>query len=159
MESIESVMREYNNMQNTMKELILFGKFPKAKTLLKDIDYAIFRNLLFKIGYDDQSICSYAFICFLLLENETIQYHILASELLVSAFSHLEGAYVTALYHIRRTIELEPHNVELQANLLFFNDIPDKLISNEEAEAIALNVLVKNPNNLIALDFLSIFKK
>lgn len=145
-------------MENIMKKLILDGNFLEAKKLLANLNYEVFRNTLFTIGYDDQNICSYSFICFLLLENETTQYHVLATELLNLAFPHLVGGYATALYHIRRAIELDPHDFELQANLLFFNDIPEKLISNKEAKEIALKVLAKKPDNPIALDFLSSFK-
>ncbi len=145
-------------IENRLKTLILYGNFLEAKILLDSINFETLRDILFTIGYDNQSICSYGFICFLLMENETVQYHFLASELLNFAFPHLVGGYATSLYHIRRTIELEPHNFELQANLLFFNEIPDKLINDEEAEKIARIVLLNQPNNPIALNFISSFK-
>jgi hypothetical protein len=107
--------------------------------------------MLLDIGYNEESICSYAFICFLLLEKETVQYHCLASEILNNAFPHLVGGYESSMYHIRRAIELSPDDVELKENLLFFNEIPQKLLSNEEVKKISKEILQKKPNSKVAI--------
>ncbi|MBN2478664.1 MAG: hypothetical protein JXA94_00385 [Parachlamydiales bacterium] len=145
-------------MNNKIKNLIINGKFSEANKLLSGISYEKLRNLLFIIGYENQNISSYAFIYFLLLKNETVRFHLLASELLNFAFPHIAGGYAVSLSHVRQAIELEPHNIGIQANLLFFNEIPDKLISDDEAKKIALTVLSALPENPVALDFLSNIK-
>jgi hypothetical protein len=80
-------------------------------------------------------------------EHETLEYHRWAITLLKIAFCHLKGAYQTAFYHTQRAIELAPHDVDLQESLLFFNDIPDKVITDEEAQVIAQDILLKKPTS------------
>lgn len=123
-------------MIEKFKELILKGEFLKAKSIMECITKEQLETVLFEIGCDEESICAYSFICFLLLEKESVEYHCMASELLNIAFPHIYGGYQSSLYHIRRAIELEPHDNKLKKALLFFNDIPEKLVSDEEASQI-----------------------
>ncbi|MEN2777190.1 hypothetical protein [Acetivibrio clariflavus] len=123
-------------MVEKFKELILKGEFLKAKSIMECITKEQLEKALFEIGCDEGSICAYSFICFLLLENESVEYHCMASELLSIAFPHIYGGYQSALYHIRRAIELDPNDKELKRELLLFNDIPEKLVSDEEARQI-----------------------
>jgi hypothetical protein len=138
-------------MKNKIKKLISDGKFLEAKQLINTIDYINLRNMLLSIGYDEENICSYAFVCFLLIDNETIQYHCLASEILNSAFPNLVGGYASSMYHIRRALELSPENVELKENLLFFNEIPQKLLSDDEARELSKEILRTKPDSKVAI--------
>ncbi len=99
-------------MKNKLKKLILSGEFLKAKSLVKEINKERLRGILFEIGFDDESICAYSFVCFLIKDNETVEYHIFASELLQGAFCHLEGGYQSSLYHWRRVVEMCPDDME-----------------------------------------------
>lgn len=123
-------------MKKELKELILKGEFLKAISIMDSVTSKEFESLIFEIGCDDESICAYSYICFLILQNECVEYHCMASELLNIAFPHMPGAYQTSLYHIRRAIELKPNDKKLKETLLFFNDIPEKLVSDEEASRI-----------------------
>lgn len=127
-------------MENELKRLILKGEFLKAKSIMDSVTSEDFESLIFEIGCDDESICAYSFICFLILKNESVKYHCMASELLNIAFSHIPGGYQTSLYHIRRAIELSPQDKKLKETLLFFNDIPEKLVSDEEASRIQAEI-------------------
>lgn len=144
-----------NNVEHKIKSLILAGEFLDTRKLLHEIDQEKLAKVLLDIGYDEESICAYSFTCFLMLEKETAEYHCLASEILIHAFPHLVGAYKTALFHIRRSIELCPEDIELEETLLFFNSIPEKLISDEEAKKIAQVVLLKKPTSEPAQRILS----
>lgn len=123
-------------MKDELKKLILSGDFSKAKLLIKSVTREDFETIIFEIGCDEESICAYSFICFLILENESVEYHCMASELLNIAFPYIVGGYQTSLYHIRRAIELSPQDKKLKETLLFFNEIPEKLVSDEEASKI-----------------------
>ncbi len=138
-------------MENKFKKLISDGKLLEAKKLVPTIEYANLRNALLSIGYDEENICSYAFVCSLLIDKETIQYHYLASEILNNAFPHLVGGYASSMYHIRRALELSPDNVELKENLLFFNVIPQKLLSDDEARRLSKEILQKKPGSKVAI--------
>ena len=123
-------------MEKEFKELILKGDFRKAKSMMNSVTKEQLQTIIFEIGCDEESICAYSFISFLILEQENVEYHCMASELLNIAFPHVIGAYQTSLYHIRRAIELNPSDKDLKETLLFFNDIPEKLVSDEEAQKI-----------------------
>ena len=137
---------------NNISKLISSGSFLEAKKLISSVDRKELRNILLTIGLDDQNICAYSFVCFLMIEKETIEYHCLATEVLIHAFSYLAGAYETALYHTRKSIELDPNNIENEAMVLFFHALPfiNPLIREEEAKAVALKVLKSNPDHMPA---------
>lgn len=138
-------------MEKKIKKLILSGAFLEAKKIVGAIDYMALRNILLDIGYNDESICAYTFICVLIFEKETVRYHCLASEVLNNAFPHLVGGYESSMYHIRRSIELSPDDIELKENLLFFNEIPQKLLSDEEAKKISEEILQKKTNSKVVI--------
>ncbi len=137
-------------VESKMKNLILSGEFLEAKYFLDKVNKDIFEKIIFEIGCDEESLCAYSFICFLIKNNETVEFHCLASELLNIAFPHWIGSCQTSLYHIKRAIELKPNDITLKEALLFFNVIPEKLISDEEAKRIANNILKENPNSKVA---------
>jgi len=137
-------------MENKLRKLILSGEFLKAKPLVKEINQERLDTILSKIGYDEESICAYSFICFLIKDNETVEYHLLACGLMQTALCHLTGAYQCALYHARRVVEMCPNDMEAKENLLFFYRLPEKLINDEEAKSIVDAVLKKNPESPIA---------
>ncbi|MFH1442954.1 MAG: hypothetical protein ABIG96_02875, partial [Candidatus Micrarchaeota archaeon] len=106
-----------------------------------------------------ESIAPYSFIWFLICDKETAYYHRIASVILSNGINHLPNAYNLALFHARRSVELEPTNVDNLQWLLFFNILPDKLISDEEAVKIARKVLRYKPNDKASLDVLEKVKK
>lgn len=132
---------------NKTKDLILCGKFLEAKKEVAFLGKNDLEDILEEIAFDEHSICAYTFLAFLIKENETLEYHALARMLLNIAFCHIQGAYQTALYHTYRSIELSPNDIDLQESLLFFNNIPEKVITDEEAQVIAQDVLLKKPTS------------
>lgn len=143
-----------NNIKPKITGCILSGEFLETRSLLNELSQKDLEDLLFVMGCDEGSITVYAFVCFLIRENETVQLHLLASKLLNIAFCHLEGAYQSSLYHTLRAIELCPDDIALKEALLFFNIIPEKIISNEKAKKIAQEILQIKPDSAPALDML-----
>jgi hypothetical protein len=137
-------------IEDKLKKLILTGKFLETKYFLNKISKDIFEKIIFEIGCDEDSICAYSFICFLIKNHETIELNCLASRLLNIAFPHLEGSCQTSLYHMKRAIELDSSDISLKESLLYFNAIPEKLISDEEAKDIANNIILEDPDSEIA---------
>lgn len=142
-------------MKERLKSLVILGNIEEAKDVFKEMNYVEARDVLLKIGYDTESITPYSFICSLLCEKESANLHYLASEILVNPLCFLVGAYNAALYHARRAAQLEPNDTSLKEYLLLFYNIPDKLISKEDAVEIAREVVNKIPNSKVALDVLS----
>ncbi|MFJ8261013.1 hypothetical protein ACIQ4I_03495 [Rummeliibacillus sp. NPDC094406] len=53
---------------------------------------------------------------------------------------HIEGAYQSAFYHAKKAIEIDENDVSLYEYLLFFNIIPDALLTNQEAKNIECKI-------------------
>lgn len=141
-------------MVKKIRKLIITGNFFEAKKQLTNIKQEHLRDILLTIGYDDNNICAYSFICFLILEHETTEYHSLASEILIHSFPQI-GGYAAALFHVRRSLQLDPDNIEILEMLLFFNDIPEKLVMDEEAKIVAAKVIKKKTESIPAREVLS----
>lgn len=147
--------RIMNNLKKKISACILSGEFLEARPFLKDLSEEDLKDLLFIMGCDEGSMASYAFVCFLIQENETIERHLFASYLLNIAFCHIKGAYESSFYHIRRALELRPNDIELKESLLFFNDIPERVLSDEKAIKIAQEILNVKPTCDLAQEILS----
>jgi len=83
--------------------------------------------------FDHQSILYYTFINDLIVNAEKAIYHYLAPMLLSQPLCHLDGAYQSAYFHAKRAVELDENNIGDKGYLLFFNAIPDQLLTDEEA--------------------------
>ncbi|WP_342601071.1 hypothetical protein MHB48_08740 [Psychrobacillus sp. FSL H8-0483] len=136
-------------------DAILLGDFVKAKELASQMDMDSLRETLFLLAYDNENIATYGFISYLLLEEETSEFHYIASYLFSMALNHLEGAYQTAFHHAKKATDLSPNDMSYKEYILFFNAIPDKLLGNEEALGIANEILKNEPNNKVALSVIS----
>jgi hypothetical protein len=144
---------------NIIKEHIRKGAFLEAIQWFKPDDYETLKQALFEIGSDEQNICSYVFICFLIQKREVSRYHSLASALLEISFCHLSGAYNAALYHTKRAYEISSGNIELQEQILLFNEIPEKVLSDEEALIIARDILKKKPDSMLAQEIVKQYER
>nr|WP_106779158.1 hypothetical protein [Lysinibacillus timonensis] len=136
-------------------DAIVLGDFLKAKELASQMNTESLRDTLFLLAYDNENIATYGFVSYLLLEEETSELHYIASYLFSMAFNHLEGAYQIAFHHAIKAAELSPNDMSYKEYLLFFNDIPDKLLGNKKALEIAKEILKKEPNNKAALSVVS----
>ena len=63
----------------------------------------------------------------------------------------LEGAYSVALFHSRELLKNERNVLNLE-RILFFYNIPEKLVDKNEAKSIAQEILKLEPDNVVAHD-------
>lgn len=140
-----------NNAHETIRALILAGEFLETRHLYPQLSLQELEELLVSIaGGEDNYLTAYAYTCFLIIEHEKVAYHEIARSVL-NRLAHLQGAYQASLYHVRRALELEPGSVRLLGYLLFLNQLPDKVVSDEEALAVAQEILRKEPKHQEAL--------
>jgi len=141
-------------IEKVFLEFITQGLYKKATELLIHLNEGQYRDFIMKRGFEKPSIALYSYICFILYNNETAEKHFFTARLLAHPLCVLEGAYSSALFHMRRAIELDPENSEYKSEILFFYGTPDDVMSAEEASAIAYELLCNNPNDESALEVL-----
>ncbi|MBT2696635.1 hypothetical protein J7E79_04275 [Bacillus sp. ISL-40] len=137
------------------KQAIKKGEFVKAKQLSKTMDLEALTETLFLIAYDDETIAPYGFANYLLFDKETSELHYLASFLLCMGLNHLDGAYQTSFFHAKRAIELAPEDISYKEYLLLFFEMPEPLLSKDEATKIAKEILKVDPENKAALSVIN----
>lgn len=133
------------------KQAIVKGDFSKAKYLSIHMDLETLTDTLYLIAYDDETITPYGFVNYLLLDKESSELHYLASFLLSMGLNHLEGAYQTAFFHAKKAVELSPNDISYKEYLLLFYEIPEQLLTKEEATDIAKEILEEDPENKASL--------
>lgn len=144
------------NMTNKLNEFIIKGHFEKAKEMTNELSYSELDGKLMETAFKDSSITNYAFIMSLLVEEEHVALHEMAFRLMVVPLSYLDGAYYAALYHARRCVELtDRQDIRYLSNLLFLHQIPDKVVSEEEAYDTAKRMLALDPDHVLAKEFLN----
>jgi hypothetical protein len=144
-------------MYEKLKQRIVTGRFQDAEELAADLGREALEQALKEVGLEEQNLAAYAFLCHLIQRRETPENHFLASMLLSAAFSQLPGAAASALHHARRASELAPGEVKFKEYLLMFRDTPEELVSREEAEALAKEVLERFPDSMVARSVLGWF--
>ncbi|WBX79464.1 hypothetical protein PD280_17415 [Virgibacillus salarius] len=91
---------------NKLKDFILSGNLEKAKKISSDLSYEELDAELTNIAFNNSNITNYAFIMRLIVENEKVELHGIAFDMLVNPLCHIKGAYYVALYHAKRCVEL-----------------------------------------------------
>ncbi|SHH70584.1 hypothetical protein [Virgibacillus chiguensis] len=143
-------------MTNKLKDLILSGNLEEAKKISSNLSYEELDATLTDIAFHNSSITNYAFVMSLIIEDEKVELHGIAFDMLVNPLCHIDGAYYTALYHAKRCVELtNQQDVGYLTNLLFLHDVPETVVSEKEAFNVAKKILTLDPNNEIANEFMS----
>lgn len=139
-----------------LEKYINSGDFDKAQDLYKHMDFHTFHANLLEIAFDNSEITNYTFIVSLLSADKCARLHDLAYLLLSQPLCHIEGAYVSALYHAKKAVELtNEQDITLLENLLFLNSVPDKVVSDEEARRIAGKIRLIDSKNEVANELLN----
>jgi|GEM_PF-388912 len=135
--------------------LIRTADYAKARELFMSMDIKKQKDFLFLVSYDTGSMAFYSFLNYLIARsNDSYYLHELAVLLLGFAINHIEGAYSAALYHAKILCEMNPDSIKDKEMMLFFYDIPERLITKSYAEKIAREILEKDPQNAAALSTL-----
>ncbi|MGX5481051.1 hypothetical protein ACWKTG_26420 [Bacillus thuringiensis] len=138
-------------MLKNLENLITSADFEEAEKLFKNTNFEEFSEEILYVTYENSSITKYSFINYLLMKKESSDLHDLAFDLLVNPLCHIEGAYHSALYHAKKSVELtKEENVDSLLQLLFLHSVPDKLISDTKAIEICNKILELDASNEIA---------
>ena len=137
-------------MQEVIRKYIYEGNYNLAEEVCGKIEMSAIRDTLLTLAYDTDSICIYSFIRYMISKTDLPAWMELAVEVLIHPLCHIEGAYSIALFHSRELLKLEYNEKNLEM-ILFFYDIPEKLVTRSEAESIARELLTIAPENKVAL--------
>lgn len=137
-------------MKDKIGPLILSCEFELAQDIAIPADYKSVEDALLQLAYETDELTIYSFVCSLLIKSQSAQWHYLASLLLSQPLCHIDGAYRAAYYHAKMASRLSPFDSTLKEYLLFFWEIPDKLLTDTEAARIAAEILEAVPNSEIA---------
>lgn len=110
-------------------------------------------NILVELGFEVHSLALYTLMISMIINRVTEKRHDTAIDLLIHPLCRYEGAYTLALYHARKNIALKP-SLENRTLLLFFHDVPDKLVTKDEAIEVARYILNEDSSCWVAKDLL-----
>ncbi len=137
-----------------LKEEVLLSinncDFKRFELLYSKMEFKFFEDLLMSLSFENKNIVFYSFVCLLLMKKECVNLHYLASSLLTGPLCYFEGAYYSAFIHFKRAIEMEPNNIELKEEILFFYEVPDQPLKKKEAIRIAEEILRIKPSSQCA---------
>lgn len=130
-------------------------KFDELEKLISTKSYKETRDFLTQLAYDpikdEANLLVYTFLQSLLYKSETSQVHLLASNIMGITLNHISKAEHIGLFHGLRALDLDPENIDIMEYLLYFNHIPEKILSDEEAIELARKILLKRPDSKVAL--------
>lgn len=126
------------------------GKYIELEMICRELDTFELRDVILNIAYETESISVYGFIVYMIQKREKTEWIKLAIDVLINPLCFIEGAYSIALFHARELLGYD-RNVENLERILFFYNIPEKLIDDVEAYRIAEEILSMEPDNKVAL--------
>ena len=138
------------NLKETIRKYIFEGNYHLAEEVCGKMEMQPIRDTILTLAYDTESISVYSFIRYMISKTNAPEWIELAVEVMLHPLCYIEGAYSVALYHSRELLKLEYNEKNLEM-ILFFYDIPEKLITRSEAESISKELLAINCDNKVAL--------
>ena len=136
-----------------MKELIFAGLYYDAEKILLELDKNEQRDAIMKLAYETESVSIYSFLRYM-SERDRSQFWLeLIIDVMINPLCFIEGAYSIALFHARELLK-KNSSVANMERILFFHNIPEKLVGHTETRLIANEIISVEPNNDVALEVL-----
>ncbi|MBQ3546799.1 MAG: hypothetical protein IJA34_17715 [Lachnospiraceae bacterium] len=126
------------------------GQYTEVEEICKEMNLLDFRDVFMNIAYETESINVYGFIVYMIRSEGNKEWIKLAIDILLNSLCFIEGAYSLALFHVRELLKID-RNVENLERILFFYNIPEKLVDDIEAYKIAEEILAIDADNVVAL--------
>lgn len=136
---------------NFIKLKLKQGNYTEVEKACAGLQMVKIRDVMMEIAYETESISVYGFIQHMIQKLGKEDWIRLAIDILINPLCCMEGAYSLALFHARELLKMKK-SIENLERILFFYNIPEKLIDESEALCIAKEILGMEPNNKIALE-------
>ena len=131
-----------------LKELFNKGDYDKIDDFMEEKIDA--EKLLMQFAYETENISVVNYVMNRAIVSNDDYWIELVIKLFLNPYSYIEGAYSCALYYAKKQLKNNYTEKNLE-QILFFNVIPEKLISDMEAKKIIHELLKINPKNETAL--------
>ncbi len=130
------------------------GKYLDVEEICTEMNASKFRDILMNIAYETGGINVYGFIAHMTRKQENVEWLKLAVDIMLNPLCFIEGAYSIALFHARELLSIN-RNVENLERILFFYNIPERLIDEDEARCIAEEILAIESDNKVAFEIIN----
>lgn len=139
---------ELNDLETSLKELSL----NPLDSLFNSIDFEEFEQVLYRLAYNpengDVNFFIYTYMLRLLggKENDW-RIHLSISRLMGGILNHINGCELIGLYHAKEADKLKPMDADILEFILYYNHIPEKILSDEEALVYSQKLLMVKPDS------------
>ena len=130
------------------------GKYQDVEDICKEMNAFEIRDIFMSIAYETESINVYGFMAHMSRKQENIEWLKLAVDIMLNPLCFIEGAYSIALFHARELLSID-RNVENLERILFFYNIPERLIDEDEVRCIAEELLAIELDNKVAFQIIN----
>ena len=138
-------------MINDIKMYLMQGKYEELEKICENIEISKIREKMIIIAYETENISVFNFAKYMVQKTNHREWIKMLIDIMINPLCFVEGAYSVALFYARKLLSLD-RNVENLEKMLFFYNIPEKLLHIEEAVDIVEEILKIEPQNRIALE-------
>lgn len=122
-----------------IKDYILSGQYEVASQMCERLPKIKLRDEILNLAYDTENISIYAFSQYMLQKTNENEWIDIIIDMMINPLCFVDGAYSIALYYAREKVKYDK-TVDNLERLLFFHNIPEKLICDEEAKLITKEI-------------------
>ena len=137
----------YKNLLNRLE-------FIELEQVLMQKSFSETEDILNILSFDqveqESNLLVYTFLCYLICKHETSKLHLLTSKLMGITLNHIDKAESIGLYHGLQASRLDPENIDILEYLLYYNQIPEKLLSDKSAISFAKKIIDRHPQSMAA---------
>lgn len=129
------------------------GQYMEIEEICKEMDTHELRDIFINIAFETESINVYGFIAHMIRKQKNVEWLKLAVDIMLNPLCFIEGAYSIALFHARELLSID-RNAENLERILFFCNIPERLVAEGEARCIAEELLAIESDNVVAISII-----
>lgn len=138
------------SLKKQLHKAILSDDRATVQRLGKSLPHEVVLNTFLEVAFETDDFMVYEIVCDQIQVEQTADWEETASLLMSQPFCHHPYAYERAFEHAKRAAELDTNRIDLKEYLLFFNAIPDKLMTDAEANELATLILKLRPTSKVA---------
>lgn len=145
----------YSKERKYLRDNLIVLNFEPLDGLLQTLDFEEFEQILYGLAYDadtgDSNIFIYTYMLRMLGGNQDDwRIHLSISRLMGVILNHIDGCESIGLYHALEAHKLKPLDADTLEIILYYNHIPEKILTDERAIFYSEKLLKIKPDSDIA---------